>query len=420
MKIAVIADCHLNKSNYKSISKNGVPFRTMDFMNSFSYICNECISSIKPDLMVLNGDTYDTDNPNNIVREFFNSWIYKLNEAKIPVIILVGNHDICKSHFPLQPLKALNLKYTKVIDTPCTYKFKDIRLLLFPYSLNVEQGKVKLLDEFRSFINECNKENNETKIFFGHFGVRGAKISTYIDKSGDEEDVLSNSDVDLEKNIVGRGENMVSLNDLDSIGAKYVFLGDYHRFQSLPTKKCFSMYSGSIERTDITERDQDKGFILYDSDIEEIEGMGKCRFIKYPNCRPMIEIKGNLQDIKKKTEDLDSSLYNAPIVKVSFIGNKTEAMDYNSEYEEVSNVIKNKLNPIYFYDVKKITDDDLDKKATELEKEILDKGNLEEIDIINVVKEIIVEKEPENQEEVLKMHKLTDDIWESVNLEMET
>jgi len=413
MKVAVIADCHLNKSNYKSAMVNGVPFRNLDFMNSFSFMCNECINTIKPDLMVLNGDTYDTDNPSNTIRAFLNSWLESLNRANIPVIILVGNHDICKNHFPLQPLKALDLKYVKVVDTPCTHKFKGFRLLLFPYSLDVERQKVKIRDEFHSFVEQSKKENDLPKIFFGHFGVQGAKINTYTE----DNEELSNLDISTQKDILGRGENTITMDDLDSIGAEYVFLGDYHKFQVLPTKKCISMYSGSIERTDITEKDHDKGFIVYDSDAQVNKEMGKCTFIKYTNCRPMLEVKGTMEKIKQQLSEVDANKYKDAIVKIYFVGNNNEKLEYVSGYDELVKDITSKLHPIYLYDVKKVTDDELEQKATELEKEILSKGHFEDIDVISIVKEVI--KEKETPEESEKMGKIVDEIWDSVKIEME-
>ena len=89
MKIAIIADCHLNKTVYKGVmdkNKLSLPFRNVDYMNAFEYMIDKNINEIKPELVVIPGDIFDTFDPNNDVRGFLNEQIAKLKEARIPII----------------------------------------------------------------------------------------------------------------------------------------------------------------------------------------------------------------------------------------------------------------------------------------------------------------------------------------------
>ena len=151
MKMSLVADIHLNKTIYKGVMDeefDDLPFRNADFMRAFKFIVDKNINEIHPDLMVILGDVYDTPHPLNPTRTFFNSQLRRLSEASIPTIILVGNHDICSKHHALEPIGALRLKHVKVIETPKLVAFKDKLLMLFPYSFEVEQEKVKLETNF--------------------------------------------------------------------------------------------------------------------------------------------------------------------------------------------------------------------------------------------------------------------------------
>ena len=413
MKIAIVPDIHLNKSVYKIMDRNNpqLPFRNVDFMKAFEYIIDKCIKDIKPDLFVMPGDIYDNFEPSNEIRGFFSCQLSKLSDAKIPVIILIGNHDISKKNHSLRDIQELNLKNIRVVDKSLTTEFIGVQLYLFPYSLDVEQKKKTIKEDFVDFIKEiCSKKNNKPSIFFGHFGVRGASINEY---SGDqnEDDVLTDTTTTPMKEYKNRNPNDIDCEDLDNIGSDYVILGDYHKHQILNTKKCIAMYPGSIEKTSFTEIDQKKGFIVYDSEIEEIKGYGKCRFFEYPNCRPMLELKGNFNDMKEQFKKVDYSKYQDAIVKLKFTGLPSELIDYNSNEDMFKKEIREKLNPIHIDFVNKSKDEKLEQEATKLEQDIMENGQISNDDVKQVVKEVIKERVKDEKEMALTFD-LADEIYQ--------
>lgn len=412
MKITDVADLHLNIALYKGIpdkEKVGLPFRVVDMMNSFKYIVDENINNIKPDLFVVSGDIFDNFAPPSLVSEFFNDQIRRLGAAGIKIILICGNHDLCRIHHALKPLNAVGLDYLKVYQSPKMIEFKDKILMLFPYSMEVESKKIAIRDQFHQFVKECKEKikkdpkfQDKEILFFGHFGVNGAIVNKYTERS--EEDDTSET-----KLFINRNKDDISLGDLDEIGASYVFLGDYHKYQVLDTKKCIAMYSGSIERTDISEAGQAKGFIVYDSEAKDNGKMGKCRFVEYPNCRPLIKLQGNMSEIEAQFNQTSEKDKGA-IVKISFQGNSEELMTFSLSLENFKKKIRTKIDPIHVFVQQKVIDVEEEEKATKLEEEIQEKGHVTSSDVLDVVGEMIKEK-IKDEAEVNELLKMADDIY---------
>jgi len=406
MKIAFVNDLHLNDRTYKGVmdrERPDLPFRNADFMRAFEYICTECINKIKPDLMIIGGDVYDYYEVTNEVEGFFSAQMARLVEANIPIIILLGNHDVCKKHHALKGLHELRLKKIKVIENPAVIKFKDINLLLFPYSLTIERQEVTTKQEFETFLETIGeKKLTGSSIFIGHLGVRGAKLSTYDLKTAlysKDPEVVTDTTTTMrpivtkeQKAFINNNPNDVSVEDLDQIGAKHVVLGDYHQHQILATENCYSMYTGSIERTDFSEVDQDKGFIVYDSEEKEIEGMGRCRFIKYPNCRPMLELKGNIFSMQEQFSAINTADYQDAVVKLHFEGTSEELVDFSSHLEKFKKQIRHELKPIHLVSEQKVRDEEMEEEASELQQRILEQGHMSDDDILDMAKEMINER----------------------------
>ena len=390
MRIAIIADPHLNKALHKGIMdvKNPtLPFRTVDHMNAFEWITSNVIDVDKPDLVVIAGDVFDTFNPSNEVRAFFFKQIKRFKDAKMPIIIMVGNHDVCRRNHALQGVEELAGKNVKVIDNPKIIAFEDHVLLLFPYSMIVERKQKTVRELFHEFIEEFHSKRESTlkgkeAIFFGHFPVQGATMGRFLFSK--EENFTKTM-----RPMINNDENDLGIAEIDSIGASHVFLGDFHEYQKLKTKNTHAFYAGSIERTSILELYQEKGYILYDSTFEESKN-GKCKFIEYPHCRPMINLMGTYKEIER-----DYSMYSegaeGAIVKLSFVGNKDELVEFSQGVDALKEKIKREIKPVHIYHAQKVIDIEEEKAASDIENEILENGHMESADVIDVVSEMIIE-----------------------------
>jgi len=404
MKISIIADCHLNKVNFSAFKDkdSGQPYKAHDFMKAFEWDITKNINDIKPDLLVIAGDVYDTYDPSNDVRAFFSRQIARLVANKIPVIILVGNHDICKKNHALSPLAEIRMKNVKVVEEPKFIKFRDHVLLMYPYSISVERSIISNRKLFYQFAEENKKKIEDNKdlkdlpvLFFGHFGVKGAALNLGMSAKGKT------------LNFVNTDSHDISVSDLDMSGADYVFLGDYHSHQILPTKNCISMYTGSIEKDDVTHRDLKKGFVVYDTTLPKDPKYGQSQFIEYPNCRPMIAISGSLKDIRKGIENLDKKDKGAS-VRVIFEGNTKEAHDYNLALETIRNEIQLKVQPVHLLTEQKIVDKEKEDKGKEIEQKIIETGHMTEEEVMEVIGEIL--KEQVDEEEYKILYKMAQEI----------
>ena len=402
--IAVMGDLHLNLVVYTKIYDEefiGLPFRNGDFMRSFRSMVDECINEIKPDLVVIPGDVYDYYEPTNDVRGFFSKQLERFAEHKIPVIILIGNHDVCKKHHALKDIQELQLKHIKVIEEPQIVKYKDIQLLLFPYSLDIERGVVTIKEEFLKFKKLFKeKDDGSEAVFFGHFGVKGASLSEYNIKRG--------KDLKIKGDFLNDSEKDVSCADLDDLGAKHFILGDYHKTQVLDTKKCHAMYTGSIEKTDFSEIDQKKGFMVYDSEAKEDAKFGKCKFVEYKGCRPMLELSGNLTEMQTQFAKQNYKNLQKAIVKFKFEGTREESTTFYLGLRKFKKEITEKISPIYMAHEKKITDSKLEEECTALQDEIAKKGCVEEEDVLEILKEMIEEREKDKEEQDVLKTLITD------------
>lgn len=426
MKIAIIADLHLSKSVYGVLDKRTLlPFRTVDFMNSFEWIINKNINEIKPDLIVLGGDIYDYhNNMSNSVRGFFSAQLSKLIEAKIPCIAMVGNHDICMSSHALNDIQELKLKPVKIIDRPVITEFKGHRLCLFPYSLDIEQKKVTLQESFKKFSDEIKAlPHDKPTLFFGHFGIYGATLNDYkkdfntddIDDEGSGDKGITNTTT-TRLDYVNNSKDDIHVSQLDDMAADYILMGDYHKHQKLKTKT-IGFYCGSIERTGFTEQGQVKGFMVYDSEANMDKDYGKCRFVEYPNCRPMMELIGTLDAMKKQFDAFDYSKYQGAIVRLVFKGTSDDLMYFSNGIEEFKKEIIGRTNAIHvFTNQKPPTDKIQEQKATELEKEIMERGHFTDKDIIGVLNEMVGERVKDDKEQTGIME-LADLIYKEVKAE---
>jgi DNA repair exonuclease SbcCD nuclease subunit len=405
MKIACINDLHLNIMVYTKVYDKeyiGLPFRHGDFMRAFKWMVEKTIEE-GVDLVVIGGDVYDYYEPTNDIRGFFSQQLEKLVANKIPVIILVGNHDICKKHHALKDIHELNLKKIKVIEEPKIIKFKDHQLVLLPYSLDIErkvrtikQEFVKLAEEFKA------KDDGSDSIFFGHFGIKGAVLSDYN---------LKKTRAKVKKGFLNDNAEDVSISDLDMLNVSHVIMGDYHKHQLLDTKNCFSMYTGSIEKTDFSEINQEKGFVIYDSNNEDNGGYGKCRFIEYPNCRPMLQLEGTLTDMKKQFSKVKYEELKGAIVKFAFKGNREEATQFSLGQKEFNKDIKEKIDPIHFINESKVSSPKVESEVKDLKEEVLQIEDKEEGDSILPLLEEMIDEVEEIEEERVILKDLMSDMY---------
>ena len=350
-KIAITADLHLNNNPYGKIMEDGLPLKISDNFKAFNFLIDECIKN-KVDKLIVVGDVQENHNPTNKIRLLLNEGLQKLLNNKISVVLLSGNHDFCMDHHSLEPVKGWS-KNVKVIDTICTEKLDDIFLVYLPHTHSIQHKETT----FKAYVEKLKILGDKGRtILFGHMCVSGAFNNDKFMYSNDED---------------------VSILDLEDLNYEACFLGHFHKRQSL-SKKNKIFYVGSLDRQTFTEKDQVKGFAIYDTNLKDIQ------WIDY-NARKMIELVGsNFDDIMLQIKNTD--IVNS-ILKIKVNCSPEEYANIQQRYSDISKLVKSK-NTEFFFGLEKIKNEILSKKSI----------NIEYTDSINIF--TIAEEEIKNMSDI--------------------
>ena len=293
-KILHFADSHIDMANYgRQDPATGLPLRVMDFLKSLDEIVDTAISE-QVDCVIFAGDAYKNRDPAPTFQREWGKRIMQLSKAEIPTVLVVGNHDVSPSvarAHALEEFSTLSVPHVLVVDKPlflgpkeltslCAKgKTLDLQLLAVPWVSR--SGLMAYLNLQTRDLNELHSEMEKRlsnvlqkwldradpsvpTILTAHASVEGAVY-------GGERTVLLGKDFVLPK-------SMVADPRLD-----YVALGHIHKAQDLNENNHPPViYSGSIERVDFGEVQDDKYFVIADV----AKGKTEFEWRKFSNIRP--------------------------------------------------------------------------------------------------------------------------------------
>lgn len=235
MKFAFIADIHLSRYSQDKIEDElSLPERLHSIKNALYEVANYCkdngISNLIVGGDILHGKSIIYAIAQEIMLQFFEDF----NDS-IQFYVIDGNHDLSgKGDDVISALRPLD-KIDKVrwIKYSETYHLKNEDILFVPYSNQLPE----IIKESRA------------KILISHFGL--------------SEGVL-NSGLSIVSN--------VSMKDLEG---KYqlVLLGHYHKPQEITSNGTRLFYVGSPIQLDWGEKDDDKRFLVVDTDTLNVDSI---------------------------------------------------------------------------------------------------------------------------------------------------
>jgi exonuclease SbcD len=334
MKFLHFADVHLGIENYGRIDPStGLHTRLQDFIKCFSFAIDIALEE-KVDLVLFAGDAYKTSNPNPTHQREFAQQIYRLSKAKIPVIMINGNHDIPVSFgraTSLDIFNTLNVSGMRVVTEPellnietkaglfqvfgIPWPTKNLFLVKEEYknftdeeiTLEIQKRVSDKIIEYARVVNP-----NIPAIFAAHLAAAEA---TY---SGSERSAIIGRDPVFPTLILAQKE------------FDYVALGHIHKFQDLNLDSHPSVvYSGSIERINFGEEKDDKGVCLVN--IEK--GKTSYEFIPVP-ARKFVTIEVTISEEQEPTNALIREIENydlsEAVVRVFYTmsAEKEDLMDF--------------------------------------------------------------------------------------------
>lgn len=288
MKIALVADIHIGASkecgNYDSSS--GMHSRESDFFRSFDQVIDFAIDKKnKVDLFVALGDVFENKSPTPTQNREYAKRIHRLSEAKMDTIILKGNHDTYVAEelgHTSSAIKELKIPYITIVDEPEMLHYDDVAITAMPY-IHQGRGDRKKIEDVVEYYTETvemlkSQSGKKKNICIAHQAVDKLKLS-----SEQEKDLSMFSEAVIPLDV---------FKDFD-----ITFLGHIHKHQGVQ-KKPPVVYCGSVDRVDFGEANEEKGFMLYDTDTK------KANFIKI-DIREFANLK---VDVSKNNKDISERI----------------------------------------------------------------------------------------------------------------
>lgn len=267
MKILHLSDIHMGSgfAHGRLDPETGQNTRLQDFVKSLSRAIDRAISE-PVDLVLFGGDAFPDATPAPYIQQAFAAQFYRLVDANIPAVLLVGNHDQHaqgQGGASLSIYRSLGVPGTIVGDTIGTHTITtrsgEIQIVTLPWinrstlltreiadSLSIPEVNQLLLDKLQPRLEgEIRQLNPDLPtILLAHLMADNATLGA--------EKMLA----------VGRGFT-IPLAFLTRPCFDYVALGHVHRHQNLnKTNDPAVVYPGSIERVDFSEEKEDKGYVL--------------------------------------------------------------------------------------------------------------------------------------------------------------
>jgi exonuclease SbcD len=290
------SDLHLGIENYGRLDpQTGLSSRLQDFLRSFDAIVDYALGE-NIDLVLFCGDAYRTRDPTPTYQREFAKRISRLSHAGVPMFLLAGNHDlplaVGKAH-TLEIFDTLDVDNVVVANKLGTHTVETrggpIQIVAVPWpirshlatkdefkGLRLDEINARVADAIENLVSEeiDGLDPALPTVLAAHGTVFGA---TY----GSERSVLLGQEVIIPSSVVANP------------AFDYVALGHIHKHQIVRNADPPAVYSGSVERIDFGEEDEQKGFLL----VQLEKGRAEFEFVPL-EARPFLTI-----DVEAKGED---------------------------------------------------------------------------------------------------------------------
>jgi exonuclease SbcD len=297
MSITVLhtADLHFGMENYGRVDPaTGMNRRLVDFREQFCRALDYGLEH-DVDLVLIAGDCFKTRDPLATHQREFAACLKKVLDKRIPVAIVLGNHDtpnaIGRAH-ALAVYGSLGVPRLTLFDRPGVKVIETfhgpIQIAALPYvsrsflldkdaykSLPIEEVNRLLGDRCEQILRELALQlDRQIPAILAYHGTVGGAVF------GSERSVMVGHDL-----VIPYGALEVRHDD-GSSAWDYVALGHLHRHQDLNEgRQPPVVYSGSIERIDFGEERETKGFCF----VEVERGGSRYDFVPLP-ARPFVTL----------------------------------------------------------------------------------------------------------------------------------
>ena len=314
MRILHFSDLHIGVENYGRTDPNtGLSTRLGDFLGALDELVEFALSN-GVDLVLLAGDAYKGRDPSQTHQRELARRLRRLSNAGIPAFLLAGNHDLPASASRANAVEiyaTLGVPQVYVGDRMTNYAIPTpagpLQVLAVPWPA---RGSMLARDETRGLDIEQIRQEIERRmtdgitrlaqtldpdtpaILAGHVTVSGATVGT-------------------ERSMMLGNDHTLNLSAVRQPRLEYVALGHIHKHQILSPPAAYGVgagaetdgigpavaYSGSLQRVDFSEEDDEKGFCLIDLAPDAPQGrrLTDFRFQKIA-ARPFVTVDVNIPE----------------------------------------------------------------------------------------------------------------------------
>jgi len=355
MKIIHFADLHLGVESYGHIdSESGLSSRFLDFLESFDKLVEYALKN-SIDLVLFCGDAYKSREPSQTQQREFAKRIKRLSEGGVTVFLLIGNHDLPNAigrATTTEIFNTLAVENVYVANRPDIYKIQTpgdiIQIVSLPWlrrsillakentkNLSFDDLNQKMQQKLTSIIENMAKKIDPAfpSILAAHVWVSGAHI-------GSEESMT-----------IGQ-EHVLLPGNVANPGFDYIALGHIHRHQVISDTPPI-VYSGSLERLDFGDENDDKGFYLVEIKVNKKTGKKHISYQFQPiNGRRFLTISVNIEP-----QDMEATVNIIKEIERHNVADAIVRLQIRLSQEsegQISDVdIRNALKDTYYYTITK-------------------------------------------------------------------
>ncbi len=320
MRILHFADAHIDiASQRRRDPESGMPIRVLDFLKALDAIIDTAINE-KVDLVLFAGDAYKDRTPVPTYQREWGRRIMRLSQAGIPTLLLVGNHDLPPTSNranALQEFDTLSVPHVTVLSKPRFLKPADLgglplQVIALPWISR--SGMMATLAERGDTQSDAIEEIGK---------ILHSIVTEWMNTSDPAYPLILTAHGMVDGAVLG-SERTISLgSDLTFPGAlmrdprlAYSALGHVHKYQDLNAGgQPPVVYSGSIERVDFGEVQDDKGFVIATVEkdkptVVERRVLNGRKFIdRYIRLENAEDVAAKTREIMPSRDEMDGAIF---------------------------------------------------------------------------------------------------------------
>ncbi|MEE9615706.1 MAG: exonuclease SbcCD subunit D [Anaerolineae bacterium] len=294
IRLLHFADLHVGMENYGRLDPaTGVNGRVLDFLRRFDELIDYGLEH-EVDLVIFAGDAYKRRNPSPTYQRAFARRVKRLADAGVPVVLLVGNHDL-----PTMVQRASSVDIFRTLDVPNVVvgRVEDI------HHIETRRGPVQVAtvpyparqrllahDEYRGLSVE-QLDQALRGIVTDNIHALAAKLTPDVPAVLAAHLTVSSATFGSERSVMIGRDAVILKSALADPAWDYVALGHVHKHQSLNDGGYPPVvYSGSLERIDFGEEGQPKGFCW----VELARGEATWEFVEV-DARPFVTVRADVR-----------------------------------------------------------------------------------------------------------------------------